>query len=78
MPLPWTRYPAGADIKLFDETMHIVIARTGKRYETSLALQPHGSGVLNVAGDAKTIDEAISNAEAWLAEHCRTILVQRG
>lgn len=74
MKLPWETYKAGADLLLFQETMHLVVSKVGKQWECSISVSPGAGGGCQIVAHAKTKKKCIKKAEKWLAEGCLSLI----
>jgi hypothetical protein len=71
--LPWTLFPAGAMLDLFDGALRLDVVRDGKKWSATVRMGTTGGGVLFPA-TAATRDLAIKATEEWLRKHARQIL----
>ena len=76
LQLPWRRYPAGADVLLFCDTLHLCVGRTpvGGWYAELPVSAAGGGGALFLANGEPSRDAAVAVAETWLSGHMAALL----
>ena len=79
--LPWKKYPAGADVLLFQGTMHICVGQNKetKKWWAYIMVEPAaGGGALFVDEYAPSQRQAIMAAEVWLKRHMEDLMKNLG